>query len=257
VGFVVATIFVIGLAGSGKSLMSFSLWDWFRRVGRDVCVLNLDPGVVNTPYEPEFDIREFIDIWRLMEDSKIGPNTALIVSMDLALPYIDRINSEVGGRNPDILIVDTPGQMEIFAYRIIGDYIVRHLVGDQKMILFVLDGVFCKDPKNFISNLMIAASTRFRFNLPCINILNKIDLLSKDELMRIYGWYRDPDRLFSELEKHYPVDEAEMMIRIFKIVRRFSLGTDFIAVSAETLDNFDVLIQALTRVLFRGEEYSD
>ncbi|PCN51033.1 hypothetical protein B6U99_01475 [Candidatus Geothermarchaeota archaeon ex4572_27] len=251
----VATVFVIGLAGSGKSLMSFSLWDWFKRIGQDVTVLNLDPGVINTPYEPEFDIREYINIWKLMEDNKIGPNTALIVSMDLALPYIDKLNAEIGGRNPDILIVDTPGQMEIFAYRVIGDYIVRHLVGDQKMILFVLDGVFCKDPKNFVASLMVAASTKFRFGLPCINVLNKIDLLSKEELMRIYGWYRDPTRLLKELEKHYTTDEAEMMMRIFKVVRRYGLGTDFIAVSAETLDNFDVLIQALTRVLFRGEEY--
>lgn len=251
----VATIFVIGLAGSGKSMISYSLWEWFRRIKQDICVFNLDPGVINIPYDPEFDIREYINIWRMMEDNKIGPNTALIVSMDLALPFIDKINTEIGKRNPDILVVDTPGQMEIFAYRIIGDYIVRHLIGDQKMMLFILDGVFCKDPKNFISNLLIAASTKFKFNLPSINVLNKIDLLSREELLRIYGWYKDPHRLFSALNRHYPSNESEMMIKIFRIIKTYSLGEDFIAVSAETLNNFDILIQGLTRVLFRGEEY--
>jgi len=250
----VATIFIIGLAGSGKSLMTYSIWEWFNRQKQDISILNFDPGVINTPYEPEFDIREYINVWDIMEKNKVGPNTALIVSMDLAIAYIDQLNAEIGKRNPDILLVDTPGQMEIFAYRIIGDYIVRNLAGDNKMIIFVLDGVFCKDPKNFISNLLISASTRFRFELPMINILNKIDLLTKEELMRIYSWYKHPQMLMEELEKHYQTYETEMMIKMFKIMRRYTLGGDFIAVSAETLENFSILIQALTRVLFRGEE---
>lgn len=250
----VATIFIIGLAGSGKSLMTYSIWEWFNRQNQDISILNLDPGVINTPYEAEFDIREYINIWTLMEENKIGPNTALIVSMDLAIAYIDKLNIEIGKRNPDILLVDTPGQMEIFAYRVIGDYIVRNLVGENKMIIFVLDSVFCKDPKNFISNLLISASTRFRFELPLINILNKIDLLSKDELIKIYSWYKDPNRLLYELEKHYPTDESEMMIKMFKLMKKYTWGGDFLAVSAETLENFDILIQALTRILFRGEE---
>jgi len=250
----VATIFLIGLAGSGKSLMTHSIWEWFNRQKQDIAILNLDPGVINTPYDPEFDIREYINIWKLMEDNKIGPNTALIVSMDLSIAYIEKLNAEIGRRNPDILLVDTPGQMEIFAYRVIGDYIVNNLIGEQKAIIFVLDGVFCKDPKNFISNLLIAASARFRFDLPMINVLNKIDLLSKEDLLRIYSWYKNPYLLVTDLEKHYQTFEADMMIKMFKIMRKYTLGGDFIAVSAETLENFDILIQAITRVLFRGEE---
>lgn len=250
----VATIFIVGLAGSGKSLLSYSLWEWFSRERQDIVILNLDPGVINTPYNPDFDIREYIDIWDLMEKHNVGPNTALIVSMDLALAYIDKLNLEIGKRNPDILIVDTPGQMEIFAYRVVGDYIVNNLVGDKKMLLFLLDGVFCKDPKNFISNLLVAASTRYRFQIPSLNVLNKIDLLDKDGLLKLYSWYRDPERLLREMERHYDTYEAEMMIKMYKLLRRYSMGDLFLPISAETLHNFEVLVQAITRVLFGGEE---
>jgi GTPase SAR1 family protein len=250
----VATIFIVGLAGSGKSLLSYSLWEWFSKEKQDIAVLNLDPGVINTPYNPDFDIREYINIWELMEKHNVGPNTALIVSMDLALAYIEKINLEIGKHNPDILIVDTPGQMEIFAYRVVGDYIVSNLAGDKKMLLFLLDGVFCKDPKNFISNLLVAASTRYRFQIPTLNILNKIDLLEKEALLKLYSWYRDPDRLLREMEMHYDTYEAEMMRKMFKLLRKYSMGDVFLPVSAETLHNFDILVQAITRILFGGEE---
>jgi|Deesub1362B_J571_1020462.scaffolds.fasta_scaffold00004_17 hypothetical protein len=250
----VATIFIVGLAGSGKSLLSYSLWEWFSKQKQDVAVLNLDPGVINTPYNPDFDIREYIDIWDLMSKHNIGPNTALIVSMDLALAYIEKLNVEIGKANPDILIVDTPGQMEIFAYRVVGDYIVRNLLGDKKMLIFIMDAVFCKDPKNFISNLLVAASTRYRFEIPAINVLNKIDLLDKEEVLKLYSWYRETEVLTREMEKHYDTYEAEMMIKMFKLLKKYSVGNLFFPVSAETLDNLDVLIQAVTRILFGGEE---
>ena len=46
-------IFVTGTAGAGKSLLTQALKNWYVGKGEDAIAVNLDPGVVTLPYEPE------------------------------------------------------------------------------------------------------------------------------------------------------------------------------------------------------------
>jgi len=251
----VKAIFVVGLAGSGKTLLSLSLYEWFKAKKQNVSILNLDPGVIKTPYTPSIDIRNYINMWDLMEKYGIGPNSALILSMDLMLDYIEKINNDVNSINPDILIVDTPGQMEIFAYRISGKYFVDLLDVEEKMLVYTMDGIFVKDPRNLVSNIMLAASVKMRFGLPMIVVLNKIDLMNKKEEIEIRRRIKNMTRLHEALSKHYDPDEADFLVKIFRYLRKYVGLTSYIPISAVTLENIDILIQALTRILFGGDEY--
>ncbi len=250
-------IIIIGLAGSGKTLLSLSLYEWFKAKKQNISILNLDPGVIKTPYTPSIDIRNYINMWQLMEKYGVGPNSALIISMDLMLDYIEKINNEVNSVNPDILIVDTPGQMEVFAYRISGKYFVDLLDVEEKMLLYTIDGLFVKDPRNLVSNILLAASVKMRFGLPMIVVLNKIDLMEKNEEKSIRKLIKRSSELYKELSKHYDPDEAEFFVKIFKYLRKYTGIINYIPISAVTLDNIDILVQALTRILFGGDEYID
>lgn len=251
----VKAVFIIGLAGSGKTLLSFSLYEWFKMKKQDIAILNLDPGVIKVPYNPSIDVRNYINMWELMEKYGIGPNSALIISMDLMLDYIDKINNEINSLNPTLLIIDTPGQMEIFAYRVSGKYIVDLLDVDEKMLVYVMDGVFIKDPRNLVSNILLAASVKMRFGLPMVVVLNKLDLLEKKEERKIIRLIKSSSRLYKELSNHYSLDETEFLVRVFRYLKRYIGLSGFISVSAVTLENIDILIQALTRALFGGDEY--
>ena len=54
-------IFLTGLAGSGKSLLTSVISDSLEEDGWSVARVNLDPSAESIPYTPDYDIREFID----------------------------------------------------------------------------------------------------------------------------------------------------------------------------------------------------
>ena len=49
------TIFMVGTAGSGKSLLTSRIFDYYTRNGAFVGMLNLDPAVENLPYTCDVD----------------------------------------------------------------------------------------------------------------------------------------------------------------------------------------------------------
>ncbi|RJS78636.1 GTPase, partial [Candidatus Bathyarchaeota archaeon] len=74
------TVFFIGTAGSGKSLLTAAFSKWLKMTKQDVAVVNLDPGALTLPYSPDVDVREYIDVTNLMEEYNLGPNGALIMA---------------------------------------------------------------------------------------------------------------------------------------------------------------------------------
>ena len=48
---------MLGTAGSGKTVLTRTLYDWFSEKKLDVATLNLDAGVRRLPYNPDIDVR--------------------------------------------------------------------------------------------------------------------------------------------------------------------------------------------------------
>ncbi|MFQ5711170.1 MAG: ATP/GTP-binding protein [Candidatus Geothermarchaeales archaeon] len=246
--------FIIGSAGSGKSELTASLSEWLRREDQDVAIFNLDPGVLKTPYVPDIDIREYVNVQDLMSEYGLGPNGGLVLAMDLAADYIESVNKEIAEMNPDHLIVDTSGQMELFAYRASGTFFTNALHGETKAIVFLFDGMFCSDPRNFLSSVLLSSSIHYRFMLPVINILNKTDLLSEDVLKKEIRWSSRPQSLIKSLEEHIKGEEILYLTKLTRLLHTYLGKTWFIPVSARTLNNFSTFIAVITRILFKGEE---
>ncbi|MCS7098620.1 MAG: ATP/GTP-binding protein, partial [Candidatus Methanomethyliaceae archaeon] len=111
------SIYILGTAGSGKSALTAALLDILRADDLNVATVNLDPGVRWLPYGPDVDIRDYINYDRVAEEYQLGPNGALIVCVDSAINYIKEMKQELEKLEPDYVLIDTPGQMELFAYR--------------------------------------------------------------------------------------------------------------------------------------------
>ncbi|MDG6938737.1 MAG: ATP/GTP-binding protein, partial [Nitrososphaerota archaeon] len=101
--------FVTGTAGSGKSLLTAALKTWYANRGEGAIAVNLDPGVVELPYEPDVDIRERVQLQDVMEDYGLGPNGALILAADLTATKLAEIQDEIDSFKTENVIVDTPG----------------------------------------------------------------------------------------------------------------------------------------------------
>lgn len=250
------SIFMVGTAGSGKSYISASLKEWLERKGVDVAVLNLDPGAYVLPYEPDVDVRDYVNIEELMEKFQLGPNGALVVASDLIADQIERINDEVAEVNPDYLLVDTPGQMELFAFRASGPAIAQNLEAERKAVLYLFDAPYCARPFNYVSNLFLAVAVYVQFQLPQINVLSKMDLLPREKLLEILKWSTVAQSLEAEINREGSDSIYLLTKDIFKSIARLRMDFSLIACSAKTLDNFVDLHAAIQRILERGEDSS-
>ncbi|MDV3244553.1 MAG: ATP/GTP-binding protein [Nitrososphaerales archaeon] len=248
--------FVTGTAGSGKSFLTNALKNWYISRGEDAIAVNLDPGVVNLPYEPDVDVRQRIDLQDIMERYSLGPNGGLILAADMVATSLPQLQEEIDSYKPEYVIVDTPGQMELFAYRESGEYIVKEMNADSKVLLFLLDPLLANTPVNFLSLALLSASVGLRLNVPRISVLTKKDL-DRDGVKRISEWSSDASVFEEALSKTRDSEQYSLYSELFRTIRRLAFGVDLYPVSSTTLDGFVALVGEMARLGRGGEEFTD
>ncbi len=247
------TVFVSGTAGSGKSLLSSKLQDYYSKNGAFAAILNLDPGVENMPYTCDVDVRDHVDYVSIMQQYELGPNGAMVMANDLIASKIGDIQDQVDQVNPDYLIVDTPGQIELFAYRSSGRFIVDNISSDEKTNVFLFDGSLITSPVNFVSIALLATSIRLRLNLPTINVLTKTDLLG-DKMEDILQWSTNLKTLENAVSKETDGDTYSLTTNILRGLDMGGFAQGLIPISNVSGEGFLNLEGALSRVLNLGEE---
>ena len=249
-------IFIIGTAGSGKSLLSANLFDHYTKNGSFVGVLNLDPGVESLPYTCDVDVRDYVDLVSIMRQYDLGPNGAMIMASDLIASKIDDLQRDVDNVNPDYLIVDTPGQIELFAYRTSGPFFVQNFNVEQKAGIFLHDGSLVTTPTNFVSMALLASSIKLRLNLPFINVLTKIDLI-EDRMRDILKWSSNLGSLEDAIAKQSDGESYTLVMNILRSLNFGGFAQGLIPVSNSTGDGMINLEAALSRILNLGEEVEE
>jgi hypothetical protein len=249
-------IFIIGTAGSGKSLLTSSLSEWLKVGKQKSATVNLDPGVTNLPYVPDIDIRNSIELQQIMDDYRLGPNGALVLAADLIAEEAERIGGEIEDLQSDVVLVDTPGQMELFAFRASGPYIANELTKDQKAIVYLFDTVFSFNPLNYVSNMFLSVAVYNRFFFPQLHALSKCDLLPTEEINSIVEWSTDSDALEGVIEEK--LSGTRMLLSRDMMHAIYSLGLEFqlIPVSGKTNEGMINLNSALERILVGGEKFT-
>ncbi len=247
------SIFITGTAGAGKSLLTSKINEYYAKNDEFCAILNLDPGVEELPYACDVDVRDHIDIVSIMRQYGLGPNGALVMASDLIAAKIDDIKTQVERVNPDYLLVDTPGQVELFAHRSSGPFLVQNLTCEEKMAVFVFDGTLVDSPVNFASVSLLAASIRLRLGVPAVNVLTKTDLVA-DKLAEILRWSTDPQYMEDAISREADGD-------VFSLTASIMRGLDFgdhagglIPVSSATGDGMAGLQGTLSRIMNLGEE---
>jgi len=249
-------VFVIGTAGSGKSLLTASFNEWLKVGKQKAATVNLDPGVLNLPYVPDIDIRDYIDINQIMEEYSLGPNGALVLAADLIAEEAERLGGEIEDLQSDVVIVDTPGQMELFAFRASGPYIANELTKEQKAIIYLFDAVFSFNPLNYVSNMFLSAAVYNRFFFPQLHVLSKCDLLPPEEANRIVEWSADPEALEIVIEEKLSGTRMLLSRDMMQAIYRLGLQFQLIPVSGKTNQGLINLSSALECILTGGEKFT-
>tara|TARA_Y100000590_G_scaffold25968_1_gene29313 strand:- start:2869 stop:3627 length:759 start_codon:yes stop_codon:yes gene_type:complete len=249
-------IFLTGTAGAGKSLLTSKIKEYYAKNSAFPATLNLDPGVGHLPYSPDVDVRDYVDINSLMEEYGLGSNGSLIMANDLIATKIDQIQTEIDTINPDYLLVDTPGQVELFAYRESGPFFVKNIHGDEKINLFLYDGTMITSPSNFVSLSLLSTSIRLRLELPTINAITKTDLI-QEKLNEVLEWSSSDYDLEDQISKEVDGETLPLISDMFRSLNNNGFLEDLIPVSNATGEGMVNLESALSRIINLGEEVED
>ena len=179
------TIYFTGTAGAGKTTFVRAFADWMKSAGYETTVVNLDPGSEETTLDPAVDIREWVRLSDIQDEYGLGPNGAQIAAADMIALKIFDVKQAIEELKTDYVLIDTPGQVELFAFREASKAVVDALSGDRSQIAFLFDPALARTPGGFVSLLLLSATVEFRFRLPMINVLTKSDVLSAEQIAEL------------------------------------------------------------------------
>lgn len=219
------SVLVIGMAGSGKSTFAGALSrhlsssstsaDGSETTARekDAYLVNLDPAVGALNYEPNVDIRDTIDYKRVMEEYNLGPNGGILTALNLFTTKFDQVLSILERRSTEVdhIVLDTPGQIEIFTWSASGTIITDSLASAMPTcVAYVIDTPRTTAPATFMSNMLYACSIMYKTKLPFVLVFNKTDLQSHDFALE---WMADFEAFQAALSKGNATDQVDVTTR--------------------------------------------
>ena len=226
-------LFVVGTAGAGKSTLVTAFQRWTRFLEVECLTINLDPGAERVHYDPEFDVRDLISLHEVMEEYDLGPNGAQILAADLVAAQSYDIQDELEGLAGDLLVIDTPGQVELFAFREASSHMVEVLGQGQAALIFLFDPMLSQSASGFVSQMLLSNIVHFRLGLPTANFLSKSDLLPPEDLDRVLGWGEDLDMLESALFEEAGGQRTEFAIGQLRMMQNAQIQPGLIPLSSE------------------------
>ena len=247
-------IYVVGTAGSGKSRFTWALQRWLKERGLDAVTVNLDPGAEALPYQPDVDIRDWIRLSDVMDQYELGPNGAQIMAADLIALRLGEIQGVLQEYRAPYVIVDTPGQTELFVFRESGRVTIELLAPGRSMIAFLLDPFLARRASAYVSMLMLSATTQFRFQVPLVNVVSKRDLLKEEERERIVRWSEDRDALEDALLAEKPDMYTQMTTDTFRVLDAMQGLNKAYAVSGESLEGMEDVYTHIQALFHAGDD---
>lgn len=249
------TAFIVGTAGSGKSFLTSTLVDYLKLNEINVNTLNMDPGVLRLPYAPDIDVRAYIDINEIMNEFELGPNGGLVAAVDLITSQSQGILEEISDGSPDILLVDTPGQMELFAFRSTGIIFANQIPGIRKVLVNLMDANLSRTPYGLLTSLMLSLNVQMRFFYPQLNIISKSDLIENEQLEEVLDWIEDSFKFEDGINNNVTGERREMATKMLQLVEEMQMLPETFPVSAKTNVNIDTLYGKMQFVWQGGEDF--
>ncbi|KAG1329926.1 hypothetical protein G6F62_007458 [Rhizopus arrhizus] len=176
-------ILCIGMAGSGKTTFMQRINAHLHEKKTPPYVLNLDPAVGSLPFTANIDIRDTVNYKEVMKQYNLGPNGGILTSLNLFTTKFDQVLDLVAKRSDSVshILVDTPGQIEIFTWSASGAIITDTLAATYPtMVAYIIDTPRTTSPATFMSNMLYACSILYKTKLPFILVFNKTDVVSHD-----------------------------------------------------------------------------
>ena len=245
-------LIVLGMAGSGKTTFVEKLEEEIANKDKESYIINLDPAVMNTLYEPNLDIRDTIKYKEVMSSNNLGPNGAILTSLNLFSTNIDKVVTLLENKTDlDFVVMDTPGQLEVFSWSASGKLITDSFsLIFPSILIYIVDIPRCNNPNTFSSNMLYALSIMYKMKLPLLLAFNKLDI-AKDN--KVLEWMQDFESLQEALKKK---DDyiSTFSSSLSLLLAEFYKTIKYVSVSSKTGEGFDELLNKCEEIRKKYEE---
>ncbi|CAE6504608.1 unnamed protein product, partial [Rhizoctonia solani] len=223
---------IIGSPGSGKSTYAFGKQQLLTALQRPIAVVNLDPANDHVPYKCDIDIASLISLQDVMDEYGLGPNGGMLYCMEYLDANFDWLEEQLGTLNllngDSYVVFDVPGQVELSSDHGSLKSVVGKLekLGFRLVAVHLCDAYYVTDAAKYISVLLLSLRTMLHMGLPHVNVLSKLDLLSRygdlDFNLEFYTEVQDLSYLQNVLSASHPRFSA-LNEAICGLVEDFSL----------------------------------
>lgn len=242
------SVLVVGLAGSGKSTLVHGLNEYTYNNRVPAYYVNLDPATADLDFSANVDIRDTVKYDDVMQQFSLGPNGAILTSLNLFSTKFHDVVSIIQKRSDlRFAFFDTPGQIEAFAWSASGGMITQELsTAFPTVVLFVVDVPRCSKAATFVSTMLYACSILYRSGLPVVLALTKTDVASPDEII---GWMTDNDKFEEALDREHDSSYFDDFNRSCgSVFSEFYEALPVVPVSGLSGDGIDKLLEAIENV---------
>ncbi|KAI9325040.1 GPN-loop GTPase [Zopfochytrium polystomum] len=248
---------VMGPAGSGKSTYCSTMMTHCQTSGRSVHLVNLDPAAENFSYSPSIDIRDLISLDDVVEELQYGPNGGLIYCMEYLINNIDWLEDQIENFEDDYLIIDCPGQIELYTHFTIMRRLVETMARNGYRVcgVYLLDSQFIEDRAKFFAGVMSAMSAMIQLEVPHINVLTKMDLLGKRQDSAEMERFFDPDPTLLEEEANKTTQTKLHALNraIVQLIDEFNM-VSFIPLNIYDEDSVSMVLSHVDNAIQYGED---
>uniref|UniRef100_A0A1I7WUY3 GPN-loop GTPase 3 n=1 Tax=Heterorhabditis bacteriophora TaxID=37862 RepID=A0A1I7WUY3_HETBA len=215
---------VMGPAGSGKSTYCSVIYNHCISIGRQVHVVNLDPAAEVFNYPATADVRDLVSVDDVMGDKELilGPNGSLLFCME---QFVDALKSW----NFNVCSV------------------------------FLIDTHFVLDVENscirYIAGTLTALSSMVAIEIPAVNVLTKMDLLSERNKTLIDDFLETDTRSIVECDKTHIWNERHRQLTrtIAQVLEDYSM-VKFVPLNCEDDDSIEQLMLVIDTTIQYGED---
>ena len=245
-------LIVLGMAGSGKTTFVEKLEEEIANKDKESYIINLDPAVMNTLYEPNLDIRDTIKYKEVMSSNNLGPNGAILTSLNLFSTNIDKVVTLLENKTDlDFVVMDTPGQLEVFSWSASGKLITDSFsLIFPSILIYIIDIPRCNNPNTFSSYMLYALSIMYKMKLPLLIAFNKLDIAKENKVIE---WLQDFESLQEALKKK---DDyiSTFSSSLSLLLAEFYKTIKYVSVSSKTGEGFDELLKKCEEIRKKYEE---